>query len=331
MLGAGLIGKRHIEQAAAQASLCAIVDPSETAQALAQQHDILHFADLSESLRRTKPDGIVIATPNHLHCEQALVCIDAGIPVLIEKPIADRAENALRICEASVAKNVPVLVGHHRRHNPIIKQAKQVIDDGKLGSIKAINGQFWLYKPADYFDAAWRKGAGAGPTLINFIHDIDLLRHFCGDIAEIQAMRSNNERRHDVEDTAAILMQFENGALGTFSLSDTIVAPYSWEMMSGENPIYPHHSGACYMLGGTHASLSVPDMRLWTHDGPRSWWNPIGAETLPIDHSDAFALQFAHFLDVIQGQKPLVSAEEGAKSLAAVEKVLKAPIIGETR
>ena len=326
VFGAGLIGARHVEQAAAQATLCAIVDPSDAAQALAADMGVAHFPDPKACLSQMRPDGIVIATPNHLHCDHALICIGAGIPVLIEKPIADNTENARRIAAASQSKSVPVLVGHHRRHNPIVARAKEVIESGTLGSIAAVNGQFWLYKPDDYFEATWRKGPGAGPTLINFIHDIDLLRYFCGDVTEVQAMRSRHQRRHDVEDTAAVLMRFENGALGTFTLSDTVVAPYSWEMTSGENPVYPHRPGMCYMLGGTEASLSIPDLKLWTHEGPRSWWNPIEAETLDVDHADAFVLQFTHFLDVIRGAPPLVSAEEGTKSLAVVEEVLHAAL-----
>jgi predicted dehydrogenase len=282
-------------------------------------------------LAEVKPDGVVIATPNHLHLAHAELCIDAGIPVLIEKPIADTLEKADRIATLSEAAGVPVLIGHHRRHNPIVARAKEVVQAGTLGEIVAVNGQFWLYKPDDYFEATWRKGPGAGPALINFIHDVDLLRHFCGDLVEVQAMRSNAQRGTAVEDTAAILLRFANGALGTFSMSDTVVAPYSWEMSSGENPIYPHHPGACYTLGGAEASLSIPDLRLWRHTGARSWWNPIEAEQLSVTPADAFARQFAHFLDVIDGAAPRVSAREGRASLAAVLDVLQAGLIGEAQ
>ncbi|MEY1556395.1 Gfo/Idh/MocA family protein [Yoonia sp. R2331] len=326
VFGAGLIGRRHVEQATAQARLAAIVDPTDAARTLAAEAGVPHFADPESYLAAERPDGIVIATPNHLHAAHALAAIAAGVPVLIEKPLADTRDNADRIVQAARAADVPVLVGHHRRHNPIVARAKAEIAAGTLGQIVAVQGQFWLYKPADYFEATWRKGPGAGPAMINFIHDVDLLRHFCGEIVEVQAMRSNVRRGQSVEDTAAVLLRFENGALGTFSLSDTIAAPWSWEMTSGENPIYPHHPGTCYTIGGTQAALSVPDLRLWSHDGPRSWWNPINAQTLQVDHADAFVRQFSHFIDVINGAPPLVSAEEGRASLAAVLDVLQATL-----
>ncbi len=328
VFGAGLIGRRHVEQALAQARLAAIVDPSEAARDLARNHGISYFTTPDACLAEMRPDGVVIATPNHLHAEHALLCLAESIPVLIEKPAADTLENAARIEDATASTGVPVLVGHHRRHNPIVARAREVISAGHLGDIVAVQGQFWLYKPDDYFEASWRKTPGAGPLMINFIHDVDLLRSLCGDIVEVQAMRSNAQRGSPVEDTAAILMRFANGALGTFSLSDTIAAPWSWEMTSGENPIYPHRPGTCYMIGGTEAALSIPDLQLWSHTGARSWWNPIESETLVVNHLDAFAAQFTHFIDVIKGAEPLVSAREGRKSLAAVQMVLEAALTG---
>lgn len=99
-------------------------------------------------------------------------------------------------------------------------------------------------------------------------------------------------------------------------------------MTSRKNPIYPQTAQSCYTLGGTQASLSIPDLHLWRHDGPRSWWNPIGTTQLNVDHADAFVLQFAHFLEVIAGAAPRVSAQEGRNSLATVLQVVDAPVKG---
>lgn len=75
-----------------------------------------------------------------------------------------------------------------------------------------------------------------------------------------------------VEDTVAIALRFANGTLGTFLLSDTAAAPYSWEQPAGENPSYPRLDDEdCYVLAGTHGSLGVPTMRLRTYAGERSW------------------------------------------------------------
>lgn len=329
VVGAGLIGRRHAEQAARHGALCAVVDPSEAGADVAAEFGAPHFAALQDCLAAIRPDGAIVATPNDLHRAHAIACMEAGVPVLIEKPIADTLDAADQIVEAIARTGTPALIGHHRRHNPIVKRAKTAIMEGALGDIVVVQGQFWLYKPDDYFDASWRRGAGAGPTLINLIHDIDLLRHLCGEIIDISAMRSNRQRGLDVEDTAALTLRFENDALGAFTLSDSVAAPWSWEMSSAENPIYPHRPGSCYRIGGTKGALSVPDLQLWTHDGPRSWLNPISAKSLKAASTDAFSLQFAHFLDVICGAQPLIDASEGRASLRAVMSVLDAPLFGK--
>lgn len=328
IIGAGLIGARHVAQAAQQARLCAIVDPADAACDLARDHNVAHFVTPEACLHEMRPDGAVIATPNHLHEAHAVAFIEAGVPVLIEKPLADTVESADRIMAAATRTGTPVLVGHHRRYNPIIQRAKADIDAGLLGRVVAVTGQFWLYKPDDYFDATWRTRPGAGPLMINLIHDVDLLRYLCGDIVDVRAMRSNAARGFEVEDTAAILLRFADGALGTFSVSDTAAAPWSWEMSSGENPVYPHMGGACYTIGGTHGSLSIPDLKLWCHDAQRSWWEPISSQDRSVPGKDAFALQFSHFLDVIGGAPPLVTVRDGRESLAAVLRAVAAELEG---
>jgi len=111
-----------------------------------------------------------------------------------------------------------------------------------------------------------------------------------------------------------LLPRFANGALGAVSVSDTAVAPRSWEMTSAENPIYPHAGGFCHAIGGPRGSLSIPDLRPWTHDGSRGWHDPISAQDRSVGRADGFA----HFLDVIVGARPPVSAGDGRDSLAAI-------------
>ena len=278
---------------------------------------------------RDRPDGVVLATPNQLHLENALQCIDAGLPTLIEKPLASDLDSAARIVAAANSANVLVLTGHHRRHNPLIARAKATIDDGDLGRITTVQGTAWLHKPDDYFDADWRTQKGAGPVYINLIHDIDLLRHLCGEIASVCAMESNDVRGNAVEDSAAILLRFANGALGTFSISDTVVAPWSWELTARENPVYPATSEACYLIGGTHGSLSLPNLALWSNPNKRSWWEPISATRLIHNFEDPFICQMRQFAAGICGNTALlVTAEDGFRNQKVIEAVKKSAING---
>ncbi|MDX2155761.1 MAG: Gfo/Idh/MocA family oxidoreductase, partial [Hyphomicrobiaceae bacterium] len=273
-------------------------------------------------LAQDRPDGMILATPNQLHVEHGLDCIAAEVPVLIEKPIAADVADGRRLVEAAERTGVPVLVGHHRRHNPLVAAARRAIAEGRLGTIVAVQASCWFYKPDGYFDVAWRRQPGAGPVFINLIHDIDTLRFLCGETETVQAMESAATRRHDVEDSAAILIRFRSGAIATVTVSDTIVAPWSWELTAAENPAYPATGEPCYRIGGTQGSLSLPDLGLWIYEGERSWWEPIRREAIAATASDPLALQLTHFLRVIRGDEaPLVSARDGLETLRVVAAV----------
>lgn len=331
VVGAGLIGRKHVEIAAGVGSLHAIVDPTMAAKELAAQQNCAWHSDLASYLEDHRPDGIIIATPNQMHVEQGLICVDAGIPALVEKPIADNPDDAERLVKTAEEKGVALLVGHHRRHNPLIHAARAAIENGKLGNLVAVHGQFWLRKPDDYFDVEWRRTKGAGPVYINLIHDLDLLRYLCGEIASVQAKESSVTRGFDVEDTAVITLEFASGALGTISVSDAIPAPWSWELTAGENPAYPKTEEGAYRIGGTKGALSVPDMKLWYHPAKQSWWEPIEAQNTPYDPADPLPLQFAHFLDVIDGKtEPLVSGREGLQTLRVLHAIKQAAREGGT-
>ena len=267
-------------------------------------------------------DGVVLATPNGLHVAGGLACVARCLPVLVEKPIATDVAQARMLVEAGEVAGVAVLVGHHRRHNPLIAQAKTMIDAGRIGAIVSVQAQFWLVKPDDYFDVAWRREPGAGPVFVNLIHDVDLLRHLVGEVVAVQA-RVASHRGHVVEDTCVATLEFANGALGTVNVSDTIPAPWSWELTSGENPAYPPTDQACYLIGGTKGALELPRLRLWQHEGHRSWWEPITATTYPRGQGDPLILQMEHFAQVIAGaEAPVVSAREGMLTLAVIEAIL---------
>jgi predicted dehydrogenase len=96
-----------------------------------------------------------------------------------------------------------------------------------------VAGLWLLKKPDDYFNVAWRRERGGGPILINLVHDIDSLRFICGEIVEVQASTSNKVRGFGVEDTAALLLKFANGAIGTVTVSDATLVQLSTSSADG--------------------------------------------------------------------------------------------------
>jgi predicted dehydrogenase len=183
---------------------------------------VRYFADHRQMLEQMKPDAVIVANPNNLHVSTALDCLAAGVPVLLEKPVGVHLDEARKWVVASKAVGIPVLVGHHRRHNPLIVRAHERVHGGALGRLTTVTALWQLRKPDSYFEVPWRRepGTGTGMLLSNLIHDLDLLRHLCGEVRQVQAITSHAVRGFANEDCAAVLLQFDNGALGSLTGSD---------------------------------------------------------------------------------------------------------------
>ncbi|MHA1527382.1 MAG: hypothetical protein ACTSVG_00065 [Alphaproteobacteria bacterium] len=121
------------------------------------------------------------------------------------------------------------------------------------------------------------------------------------------------------------MLEFDSGALATVTVSDTIVAPWSWELTSGENPAYPNTGQSCYFIGGTLGSLEIPGGAVWSNPSQRSWWEPINRESSRLDDQDPLRVQIGHFCRVIsRAEKPLVSGREGLRTLQVIEAIKSA-------
>ena len=333
LIGAGVMGRQHYQHLRTldQAQLCAVADPNERAAEFAAECGVAHYADYRQMLALVRPEAVIVANPNALHVSTALDCLAAGVPVLLEKPVGVQVGEVRELVAASKATGVPVLVGHHRRHNPLIARAHEVISSGFLGRLTTVTALWQLRKPDSYFDIPWRREAGAGMLLTNLIHDLDLLRYLCGEVRQVQAITSNAVRGFGNEDCAAVLLQFDNGALGSLTGSDAVAAPWSWELDSGENPVYPRQADQpCYLLAGTAGALSIPQLKRWHYaEAGEGWHQPLLQVQEPFTADEALRLQLLHFIQVARGQvQPLVSAADAGRTLALIEAIREAARTG---
>jgi predicted dehydrogenase len=268
-----------------------------------------------------------------LHVEHALQCIAAGVPMLLEKPVAPTVAEAETLVQEAERTGARILIGHHRAHSPIMARAKQLIDEGRLGKLVAVMGSAVFFKPERYYaEAPWRKEAGGGPILLNMIHEVHNLRMLCGDIVAVQAFASHATRGFPVEDTVAINLRFASGALGTFMLSDTAASARSWEQTSQENKAYSTYPDEdCYVIAGTFGSLSIPTMRMKTYGRAedRSWWKPFDVSVAEMTRDDPLKHQIEHFGRVVRGEaEPIVSVRDGLQNLRITEAIVKAAATG---
>jgi len=298
--------------------LVAVADPHPNGSGAAAAFAVPLYDSVDAALDATAPDGVIVAVPNALHVPVAAACIARGVPILLEKPISDSVESGYALADQAEARRVPILVGHHRRHNPIIGRARAIVASGRLGEVVAISASWLARKPDDYFAVRWRGEPGGGPLLINLIHDIDSLRFIAGEIVAVQAVASSRRRGLPVEDTAAVLLEFANGAIGTIILSDATPSPWSWELTSGEatSYTYPRVATDTYRVAGSLAALGLPSLRTWRHDGAESWQSPLIEERLDVPGADPLAIQMGHFRDVIRGRAaPIITARDAARTL----------------
>lgn len=332
LIGAGVIGRTHIDRIGRDPhlALAGIAEPSAAGKALAEQLGVPWAASHLELLDRTQAQGAIVATPNASHVGMAIDCLERGVAALVENPVADTVAEALALVQAQQRTGVPVLVGHHRRHNPINSRARSIVQNGRLGRVVTANVMCTVLKPDAYFDAAWRRQPGGGPVLINLIHEIDMLRFLCGEITEVQALSSNAVRGFAVEDTAAAVLRFASGALGTVVLSDAAASPWCWDFCAAEQDQYPRQDVQSHFIAGTHGSLSLPDLALWNYRGERSWHAEMTLEKTFVHKADAYSRQLQHFAAVIEGREaPLCSAVDGLRTLQATLAVAEAARSGQ--
>ncbi|QCI65953.1 Gfo/Idh/MocA family protein [Phreatobacter stygius] len=333
VVGAGAIGRAHAEVIAAGnvAELAAIVDPTDAGRAVAVHFGVPWFVDQDALLAAGTVDAAIVATPNQTHLPVSLAFIERGIPVLVEKPIASTLAEARALTAAAEKAGVAVLVGHHRRHNPIARRARDLVRSGTLGRLTSVSVLYTFLKPDSYFELDWRRRAGGGPVLINLIHEIDLIRFICGEIESVQAVTSNAVRGFEVEDSAAVILRLAGGALVTVNVSDTAVAPWSWDMATRESQHYPQLPVPVnsHYLSGTAASLTLPQLDLWRYPGKAGWHEPIARETVPVERADPYAEQIRHLCAVARGEEqPVISAADGTRTLEATLAVHEAARIG---
>ena len=333
IVGTGLMGLQHIKaiSKSKKANLHSIVDISDDAKKLSKKYKNTLYSDVTYLLKSNQLDAVIVETQNQLNEKHTISFLKKKIPVLLEKPISDNIKSAKKIIISSKKNKTPLLIGYHRRHNAIVSKVKTIIRSGKLGNIVSANVLCWLYKHKEYFKETWRISRGGGPLGINLVHDIDMICYLLGSIRYVQAFTTNKTRKHKVEDTATVSLIFESGALCTLNISDTIVAPWSYELTAGENPAYPVTNQSAYMIGGTKGSIQFPNLKYWFYKKERSWWNKIFLKS-DINKKDDNTLvnQIDHFSDVVLKKvKPKVNGSDGLNSLKIFAAITKSAKTGK--
>ena len=321
LIGAGSIGVRHMKamEEVPEITLVAIADPSPAAVRIGATQNIPIYPDAGAMLAQGGLDAVIIATPTERHHQDMMMALEARQTVLVEKPITATLAEADEVTRFAKQQGCHVLVGHQRRYYPCAAEAREIIAQGRIGKLMGVTGQWTTRKDDDYYSAVWRRDVKAGPILTNLIHEIDLLRFICGDIATVSAEVTHHDQEFDKEDAVAISMKFVNSAVGTFLLSDRTPTPWTWEMALGESVRFPKTGQNAIRFLGTEGALDFPNLTLWSHaDNDGDWHDEITAEQIKTPFVDAYIAQCRHLCAIVRGtETPIIDARNGSKSLAA--------------
>ena len=222
IIGCGMIADFHAKaiEAIPNAHLVNMMDRSRAcAMNLAPKYNVEAYDDLDAFLAHPGLDIVTIATPSGAHLEPVEAAAKAGKHVICEKPLEitlERIDRMIEVCE----ENGVMLAGiMPRRFNPSTIEFKKAVDSGRFGKLTLADAYIKWYRTQEYYDSGEWRGTwaldGGGALMNQAIHTIDLLYHIAGDIDSVcafagQAIHSGIE----VEDNAAAVVRFKNGALG---------------------------------------------------------------------------------------------------------------------
>lgn len=228
VIGYGHIGKRHAEilNNYPQSSVVAIVDLNIN-HLIFNDHEIPFFSSIEALIESNIAfDAAIIATPNGLHAEHAITCLNLGKHVVIEKPIATTTFDAQRIYDAALINNKKVFVVFQNRYSPISLWLKDVLAAKRLGKIFMVQLNCFWNRDHSYYKDSWHGtiDMDGGTLFTQFSHYIDALYWLFGDIRGVQSEFFNFNKKNEIEfeDSGVVTFDLNGGGKGSFSFSTAV-------------------------------------------------------------------------------------------------------------
>jgi len=300
---------------------------ADKAEAFAGQYGATGYTDLDEMLGVV--EAVVVCTPHPFHAAPTVRALEAGVHVLVEKPLAA----SLQDCDAMIAAAVKsrcrlATVSQRRWYAPVLR-VKRAIQEGRIGSpvlgmVAMLGWRDEPYYRSDPWRGSWEM-EGGGVLVNQAPHQLDLLLWFMGPIAELYGCWDNlNHPYIEVEDTAIAVVRFTSGALGNIVVSNSQKPGlYGKVHVHGSNgaSVGVQTDGGAMFIAGMSPVLEPPQNDLWTVPGEESLmerWKGEDAEFFrTIDATSYYhRLQVEDFLRaVLEDRQPLVTGKEGRKTV----------------
>ncbi len=318
IVGLGSIGRRHLtnlRQLVAGVTVIALrhrrpsssLDDGPSSERASQPDHEVYSLDEAVACR---PDLALIASPSPMHFPQAMALAEAGVPLFIEKPLADRSEGVDRLTALCRQQSLPLLVGYSLRHYRPLQAMHDAIRSGRIGRPLALRAEVGQYLPdwrptQDYRQTVTARSDLGGGVLLELSHELDYARWMLGEVAAIDAHTARvSDLEIDVEDVADIVLQFDSGAVGNIHL----------DMLDRSA------TRRCRIVG-TEGTLTwdLDGHRVRCYSAETRQWADVFA-VKDFDCNEMYLNQLRHFLDCVAGRAtPAVTGEDGLRTLQLVE------------
>jgi len=322
--GAGFIGGLHAQAIGAipEARVTVVCSRSKkSATTLAEQTGAEWSTDCLAAVRRDDVDVVCVCTPSGAHAELAVAAAEAGKHLVVEKPLDVTLERVDRILDAAERNGVKLTCIFPLRFMEGARQAKEAVEQGRLGKVVLADAYIKWYRSQEYYDSSDWKGTwaldGGGALMNQGIHNVDLLNTLAGPVESLVARIDTLAHRMETEDAAAAVLRFANGALG---------------VIEGSTGCWPGDSGRVE-LHGDRGTIALEDGRIvvWklADARPGEEERMLGERSLGSGASSATGIsyemhrrQLADMIEaIVEDRPPTVSGDEARESVAIIRAI----------
>lgn len=325
VVGCGNIGRIHMRAFAEipGARLAAVTDVNEpVARAVADEYKCRFFSNYRDMIDDGCIDVVDICTPSGMRRDIAVYAAGHGKHIVTEKPIEVTTRRIDEMLEAAARNDVTIHSIFGKRYSDIYRWLRNAVDGGRLGTLLFADVAMKWYRPPEYYEGTWRGTwalDGGGALMNQGIHYVDLIQWFMGRVISVFAYTGRlTHSKIETEDTAAVVLRFENGGLGMFQASTAMTPGFS----------------ARFSLHGRKGGIILEDDRIMDFqpkapdEADREAWERFGGRssrkenvsTHVVSDHELHRRQLADITEGIRSSAPsAVSGQEARRAVAVIE------------
>ncbi len=292
-IGVGGMGRGHLLSVLAHkgVTVCAVCDVSPAALEQVPPTNARKYADWRELLEKEELDLVSVCLPHHLYAPVVTAALQRGLHVYKDKPFAKDLADARKLVAAAKRHKRRIFVGAQRKFSPSFMHAQKIVNDGRLGKVHFVRGAIHYYWGHVFTDTMrWRgvRAESGGIAIIDSgYHILDAVMAYHGAPQRVFAstgrLRAAKDGKYDIDDKAAIIMNYKDGSLGAITISFATV-PNEFRVV----------------LHGQEGTLDITPAAMNLYEGNKL------VEQTTVDDSKVNTLeaQFAHCVNALQKGEP---------------------------